>query len=158
MNVPTNPFPSADADRQYIWQRQIIADSEAFAAGDWKMIENDFDAEHFEGLRAMNSTNPDDWQIVFPSLESYRDSWLALSAEFRKQKFAGLSPLEVLYARCSLGRIVINEDRAFAVKKFVGIVQRENGSTISGSRQTVYRLHHLNGQWKIVGFLGFLPL
>lgn len=158
MATPRNPFPESDADRRQIWHRLIVADSEAFAAGDWTKIENDFSAVHFEGLRAMNSTNPENWQIVFPSLESYQASWLQASEEFRKRQFINGSALDALYARCSMERIVINKDRAIAVKKFTGEVECANAPKISGDRQTVYRLHRIAAQWKIVGFLGFLPL
>jgi hypothetical protein len=158
MTEPVNPFSVSDADRHYIWQRLIIADSKAFANGDWRMIEDDFESEPFEGLRAMNSINPADWQIVFPTLQNYRDNWLAASLEFRNKKFVGKSALEALYARCSIQQITINENRAVAVKKFAGRVECQDGSDISGDRQTLYRLHRLNGRWKIVGFLGFLPL
>ena len=155
---PNNPFDNfKDSDRHFIWQRLIIGDSEAFAAGDWTMIEDDFDVDRFEGLRAMNSNNPDDWQIIFPTLASYRESWLVASVEFRKKKFVGLTCLEAVYARCRINRIVINEDRAIAIKKFSGTLECEDGSIISGDRQTVYRLHRMNDQWKIVGFVGFLP-
>jgi hypothetical protein len=158
MTEPVNPFPESDADRREIWQQLIVADSEAFAAGNWKRIEDYFDWDNFEGLRAMNSTNPTDWQIVFPNLQTYRDNWLAASEDFRKKNFVGLTTLEALYVRCSLDQIAINENRAIAVKKFAGRVECQDGSNISGDRQTLYRLHRLNGRWKIVGFLGFIPL
>lgn len=138
----TNPFDAAsDPDRHYIWQRLVIADSEAFAASDWAMIENDFDAESFAGIRCGMSANPKDWQITFPTLESYRDSWLAASREL-----AGTSA-ETIISRCELQQIQINGNRAIAVKKFP-----------HANRQTLYRLRRINGVWKIVGFLGFLPL
>lgn len=158
MPKPINPFAESDADRSMIWQQLIIADSEAFSEGNWKMIEEDFDADRFEGLRAMNSTNPAEWQIVFPNLQSYRDNWLAESEKFRKRKFVGISALEALYTRCSMNHIVINQNRAIAIKKFAGKVKCEDGSEISGDRQTLYRLHRLNDRWKVVGFVGFLPL
>jgi hypothetical protein len=158
MTEPTNPYSEAHAEQRYIWQRLIIADSEAFAAGDWEPIADDFDAERFEGLRAMNSFHPMDWQIVFPNLQSYREHWLNCSGEFRARKFIGCTPLEALYHRCSISRIVVNDDRALAIKKFAGRLQCEDGTGIAGDRQTVYRLHRIENRWKIVGFLGFLPL
>jgi hypothetical protein len=158
MSTPTNPFPESDADRWEIWQQLIIADSEAFAENNWKLIEDYFDWDNFEGVRAMNSPNPADWQIVFPNLQSYRDNWLSASTEFCKKKFIGHTTLEALYARCSLNQIIINESRALAIKKFTGRVECQDGSNISGDRQTLYRLHRISSRWKIVGFIGFLPL
>src|SRR5207249_4487724 len=48
----TNPFDrDGDPDRHYIWQHLIALDSNAFVLGDWSMIEGDFDADDFEGIR-----------------------------------------------------------------------------------------------------------
>jgi len=155
----TNPFDATrDADRHYIWQRLVAADSDAFAAGDWRSIETDFDAEHFEGIRCHNSANPDDWEIAFPTLASYRDSWLAAAKDFAKKQFVGLTNREAVYARTRLDRIDLAGDRALCHKKFSGDLKLADGTTHTGSRQTLYRLHRSAGAWKIVGFLGFLPL
>ena len=153
-----NPFNrQTDPDRHEIWQRLVAADCEAFALGDWPAIENDFDAEAFEGVRCFHSTNPDDWKIVFPELASYRDSWLAASQEFRAKKFAKLSHRDVLLARTHLNDIDIQGDRALAHKKFFGEVLLADGTTLADRRQTLYRLHKRGGVWKIVGFFGQLP-
>jgi hypothetical protein len=157
-----NPFdPASNPDRHYIWERLIRADTEAFVAGDWSMIESDFDAEHFEGIRCNHSNDPDDWTIVFPRLEDYRDSWLLASADFLKKKFRNLTPAQAIYRRCRLDRIDLLGERALVHKKFSGEVPLADGSTLSGSRQTLYRLHRTCGQppqWKIVGFLGQMRL
>jgi hypothetical protein len=155
----TNPFdPTANPDRHYIWERLVRADTEAFVATDWSMIEHDFDAASFEGIRCNHSNNPDHWALVFPRLEDYRDSWLAASRDFRAKEFLDLTHAEAIYRRCRLERIDIAGDRALAHKKFSGEVPLADGSTLSGSRQTLYRLHRIGGTWKIVGFLGQLPL
>ena len=155
----TNPFdPAADHDRYRIWQRLIAADSDAFAAGDWSAIEGDFDADTFEGIRCHNSANPDDWEIAFPTLASYRDSWLAAARDFAKKQFVGLTNRQAVYARTRLDRIDLAGDRALCHKKFSGDLKLADGSLHTGSRQTLYRLHRRGGAWRIVGFLGFLPL
>ena len=154
-----NPFSREnDRDRHEIWQRLVLADCEAFAASNWSIIEVDFDADTFEGVRCSHSTNPDNWTISFPDLASYRDSWLAASMEFRAKKFAGLSHLEALLVRTHLNEIEINGDWAMAHKKFYGEVPLADGSLLADRRQTLFRLHHKNGGWKIVGFFGQLPL
>ena len=154
-----NPFdPEGDPDRHHIWQRLIIADSEAFVTGDWSFVENDFDAEHFEGIRCGHSHNPQDWRIAFATLEQYRDEWLASSRQFLARRFTGLTHLEAVLRRCRLDRIDIADNRAIAHKKFSGEVPLADGTSLSGSRQTLYRLHRRQGVWKIVGFLGQLPL
>ncbi len=154
-----NPFdPVADPDRHFIWHRQIIVDSEAFVAGDWSMIVDDFEADSFEGIRCQNSTNPDDWQIAFPMLNDYRDSWLAASREFVGKPFTQHTPLEAILARTHLNRIDIVGNRAIAHKQFYGEIPLAGGDFFTGRRQTIYRLHKRGNSWKIVGFLGHLPL
>jgi hypothetical protein len=156
---PMNPFDrEADPDRHEIWQRLVEADCKAFANGDWAMIEPDFDAESFEGVRCFHSLNPDDWRIVFPNLASYRDSWLAAAKEFRERKFAGVTHLEALLLRTHLNEIDINGDRALAHKKFFGEVHFADGKVLDDRWQTLFRLHQRGGRWKIVGFCGQLPL
>jgi hypothetical protein len=154
-----NPFNrQTQSDQHEIWQRLVAADCEAFAAGDWSMVKDDFDAESFEGVRCFYSTNPDEWKIVFPDLVSYRDSWLAASVEFRAKKFATHSNCEALLARTHLNEIEIVGDRALARKKFYGEVALADGTALADRRQTLFRLHRRGGTWKIVGFLGQLPL
>jgi len=153
-----NPFHAhTDPDRHYIWHRQIIADSEAFIAGDWSMIENDFDADQFEGIRCYGSSNPDDWKIAFATLAGYRDAWLEMSREFNKKKFKSLTNLQAIYARTSINHIEIAGDRALVHKKFTGDLELADGSLLTGSRQTIYRMQKQQEVWKIVGFIGYLP-
>lgn len=155
----TNPFDAAgDSDRHHLWQRLVAADSDAFAAGDWAAIEGDFDAERFEGIRCHNSANPDNWELAFPTLASYRDSWLVAAKDFAKKRFVGLTNREALYARTCIDRIDLAGDRALCHKKFSGDLKLADGTMHTGSRQTLYRCHRIGGAWKIVGFLGFLPL
>jgi hypothetical protein len=154
-----NPFDcNREPERYQIWQRLVTVDCEAFATCNWSMIEHDFDAEVFEGIRCAHSTNQDDWKIAFPDLSSYRDSWLAAAKEFRDKKFAALTHLEALLARTHLDDIDINGDRALAHKKFYGEVAYDDGSTLADRRQTLFRLHRRKSEWKIVGFFGQLPL
>jgi hypothetical protein len=155
----SNPFhPVTDPDRHDIWHRLILVDSEAFVAGDWSMIEGDFDAETFEGIRCGESSNPDDWKLAFATVAEYRDSWLVASREFMRKKFSDHSHLQAVMVRAHLDQIDIVGDRALAHKKFFGDIPQADGTFLSGSRQTIYRLHKRHNSWKIVGFLGFLPL
>ena len=123
------------------------------------MIACDFDADQFEGIRCGHSPNPDNWRIAFSTLADYRDEWLASSRKFLAMRFAdGITPLDAVLRRCRIDRIDLARDRAIAHKKFSGDVPLADGSTLSGSRQTLYRLHRREGIWRIVGFLGQLPL
>jgi hypothetical protein len=163
MRKTINPYdPTADPDRHFIWERLIVADSHAFVAGDFALVEDDFDATRFEGIRCGHSANPDDWHISFASLDVYRQEWLASSRKFLANRFIGLTHLQAVLRRCRIDRIDIRGDRAIAHKKFAGTIPLEGGQTLSGSRQTLYRLYRKPGSgaagWKIVGFLGQLPL
>jgi hypothetical protein len=92
-------------------------------------------------------------------LAAYGDEWLASSRKCRAMRFAdGVTPLDAVLRRCRIDRIDLAGDRAIAHKKFSGDVPLADGTTLSGSRQTIYRLHRQAGVWKIVGFLGHLPL
>jgi hypothetical protein len=154
-----NPFNrDSDPDRHVIWERLVIADCEAFSRSDWSIVDKDFDAESFEGLRCFHSGKPDDWRIVFPTVASYRDSWLAASVAFRARHFANMLHLDALLYRTHLDEIEINGNRALAHKKFYGDVDMADGSVLSDRRQTLYRLQKRGDSWKIVGFLGQLPL
>src|SRR4051812_2776354 len=154
-----NPFDAtSEPDRHYIWQRLVAVDSDAFVLGDWSMIESDFHADHFEGIRAQASSNPDDWRIAFVDVASYRDNWLSASRDFLKKQFVGLTHREAVYRRTRLTEIEIVGGRALCHKKFSGDLPLADGTTLTGARQTLYRLHKQLGVWKIVGFIGQLPL
>ncbi|HEY1379593.1 MAG TPA: hypothetical protein VGF55_22505 [Gemmataceae bacterium] len=154
-----SPFdPAADPDRHALWQRLVAADSDAFVAGDWAAIEGDFDAENFEGVRCGHSTDPADWRIAFPTLASYRDSWLEQSRQFVARRFVGLTHRQGIYARTHLTRIDLAGDRALCHKQFFGDLPLADGTLLTGRRQTLYRAHRRRGVWKVVGFLGQLPL
>ena len=154
-----NPFHAkSDPDRHWIWHHLVAIDSDAFVLSDWSMIENDFAADRFEGIRCGESSDPDDWTIAFATLDQYRDSWLAASCEYLKKQFVGLSHREAVYRRCRIDRIDIAGVRALVHKKFSGTLPLADGTMLTGSRQTLYRLHRIGGAWKIVGFLGQLPL
>jgi hypothetical protein len=158
-----NPFDaSTDPDRHAIWDRLVRADCEAFVAGDWARVENDFDVDAFEGIRCGNSSNPADWHIAFADLAAYRDSWLAASREFLAKRFAGgVSHRDAIFARTHLSRIDISGDRALCHKQFHGKLALADGSVLGDARQSLFRLHRRADSplgWKIVGFLGQLPL
>jgi hypothetical protein len=155
-----NPFDAeADRDRHHLWERMVAADSDAFVTGDWGAIESDFDAEQFEGIRCGQSVDPADWHVAFPTLGSYRDNWLDLSRQFLARRFVGLTHRQAIFARTHLMRIDIVGDRALCHKQFFGDLPLADGTMLTGARQTLYRAHRSNGGvWKVVGFLGHLPL
>jgi hypothetical protein len=115
-----NPFPT-DADRAAIWEMLMPRDFEAFAAGDWSMVDGDFDKGRFLGIHAHGSSNPDDWTAAFPRLEDYRDDWLRQAAASAQVTYA--EPLvPALMRAVSLNRIDITGDVAVAHKLFEGSI------------------------------------
>jgi hypothetical protein len=154
-----NPFgPAADPDRHALWDRLVRADCEAFAAGDWAAVEGDFDADNFEGIRCGDSADPVHWRIAFPTLASYRDSWLEAARQFLARQFVGLTHRQAVFARTHLTRIDVAGDRALCHKQFFGDLPLADGARLTGRRQTLFRAHRRGGGWKVVGFLGQLPL
>lgn len=154
-----NPFEAAaEPDRHYLWERLVAADCEAFVTGGWEAIEADFDAEHFEGLRCGESSNPDNWRLAFATLAEYRDSWLEASRQFLARRFAGLTHREAIFARTHLTRIEIRGTRALCRKQFFGDLPLADGTALTGRRQSLFRVHRQSAGWRIVGFLGQLPL
>lgn len=157
MNASTlNPFP-ADPERREIWDMLMRRDFEAFVMGDWSILARDFLEAEFLGIDACRIANPDHWRLNFPTVASYRDEWLRQAAEFKETEFVGKGKLELLFESSVLRDIEIVGDRALAHKKFNG-----NGTTVRGMPirflwQSVYFLKRVGSQWRITGFVGYLP-
>jgi hypothetical protein len=152
-----NPFDSNDPDRRQIWEMLVARDSEAFAARDWKRVENDFIPERFEGISANGSDNPDDWTLKFPTLESYRDDWLRQGVEYAQVPLAAIAHRDLVFKLTEMNEIEIEGDRAICHKKFFADEPLKNGERFRLSAQTIYRLHRVGKAWKIAGFVGYLP-
>ncbi|MAN77563.1 hypothetical protein OF122_05490 [Pelagibacterium flavum] len=150
-----NPF-SGDPDRRAIWEMLVARDIEAFLACDWSMVEPDFAADRFMGIDGKASANPDDWRISFPTLEAYRDSWLAGARDFAPRAEIATARAGV-FGATQLTDIEITGDRALAHKKFNGRVEMKDGSFDVLDWQSVYTLARIGGIWKLTGFIGYLP-
>jgi hypothetical protein len=152
-----NPFLTADHDRHSIWEILVTRDFEAFVAQDWSLTGPDFWAEGFFGIDAHQNSDPDRWTITFPNLDSYRDDWLQQATKYAGMQLAGVHKLDFLYQICRLDTIEVSGDRALAHKKFNGSAATLSGDTFSICFQSVYRLMRFSPQWKIAGFVGYLP-
>lgn len=152
-----NPFQLSDLDRRSIWEILVRRDFESFVAKDWSLTEPDFWTDGFFGIDAHLSSDPDQWTLSFPTLNSYRDEWLRQSVEFSKKRFVGIAPLDFLYQIYKLDTIEIAGDRALAHKKFDGSTQTINGGTFTICFQSMYKMMRISGNWKIAGFVGYLP-
>ncbi|MEX2542892.1 MAG: RidA family protein [Trueperaceae bacterium] len=151
-----NPFPAGDPDRRAIWEMLVERDIEAFVKRSWSTVEGDFVAEGFFGLDAGGRDRPDAWRLTFPSLASYRSAWLeqaeqmALAADPEAIR-AGLANATVLRD------IEISGDAALAHKKFDGTIGLKGGGSRSLRWQTLYYCRKVGAEWKIAGFVGYLP-
>jgi len=154
-----NPFDAAtDADRHALWQALIARDSDAFAAADWSVCDEDFAPDRFEGISAHGSLNPVDWTLRYPTVESYRDDWLEMAKRFRDVPLAAASHRELLYRMQRFAKVEIEGDRAIVWKQFTADEPLAGGDRYRIAAQSVYRLHRIDGRWRIVGFVGYLPL
>lgn len=156
MDYERNPFPETDADRHALWEMLVRRDIDAFLAQDWSMVEGDFAADRFYGMHAHFLSNPDSWRLDFPNVEVYRDEWLRQGAETARTEFA--EPLRAaLFRVTNLRDIDINGDRAVLHKKFDGTVAKADGSVDVLNWQTLYFCQRIDGDWKIAGFVGYMP-
>lgn len=155
MNLSTNPFPD-DADRSAIWTMLVPRDIAAYVAADWSMVENDFLEAEFFAINGNRQGNPDGWTISFPTLAHYRDEWLRQAREGQDISYA--EDLEAgIHRATSLTEIEITGDRAIAHKKFNGEIKLSDGGTDRLNWQTLYFLRKSEAQWKLTGFVGYLP-
>lgn len=158
INPLANPFDAeTDADRHTLWQVLIARDSDAFAAADWSLCDDDFSHNRFEGISAHGSFDPMHWTLRYPSVESYRDDWLDMAKRFSHVPLADVSHRELLYRMQRFAKVEISGDRAVVWKQFSADERLTNGDRYSISAQSVYRLHRIDGRWQIVGFVGYLP-
>lgn len=156
MKPSDNPFDPADATRHALWERHMRIDIDAFIAGDWSAVEDDFDADVFQAIDAAHSTNPADWTIGFPNLAAYRDRWLEMSA--RTKAIADPEKLrDAMFAGARLARIdFYGEDMAILHKVFDGKTPLKDGTEQPYGWQSVFTLRRKGDQWKILSFVGYM--
>lgn len=153
-----NPYDQAvDADRHWFWEALVARDSDAFAAADWSICDGDFSHERFEGISAHGSLNPMNWRLEYPRLEDYRDDWLQMAAKFAALPLESIFHRELLYKMQSFAKVEVADDRAIVWKRFDADEPLTNGERYQLTGQSVYRLHRIDGAWRIVGFVGYLP-
>ena len=112
MSADTNPFPN-DPDRHALWEMLVRRDIEAFLRADWTAVSDDFIATNFFGLGGAKSSNPDDWRMLFPRLEDYRDRWLSQARLSAETSYAE-PRREALFRATRLEEIDISGNRALA--------------------------------------------
>lgn len=151
-----NPFLPDDADRAAIWTMLVERDIDAFLKADWSMVADDFVSTGFLGIDARRADNPDRWRLAFPSLDHYRQEWLAQAQAFAGEAFAE-DPRAAIFRTTVLDEIEIEADAALARKKFDGGLTKADGAFDAMNWQTLYHCRRQDGRWKISGFTGYLP-
>lgn len=152
-----NPFPG-DPDRHEIWHILVEEDIAGFVAADFSRCRLRFDESRFVGYDARKSRCPDDWVVGFATLDEYATLWLDVARQYQQVRLAdGRDLLSFWHDLTDLRQIEIRGDHAVAHKKFNGRALTTEGATLECLWQTLYLLRKLDGQWKITGFVGFLP-
>jgi enamine deaminase RidA (YjgF/YER057c/UK114 family) len=150
-----NPFPLSDHDRHELWDMLVARDVEAFVAGDWQRVAEDFIPETFIGIDGKGSPDRAEWDLRYPTVASYRQRWEASSRELLGN--AEQQALRAaLYEASSLRRIDVNGDAAVVHKQLKGALPtRGKPTTIDWT--TLYFCRRTEDRWRIQGFLGYLP-
>ena len=156
MTYDRNPFESGDADRKALWEMLVWRDIDAFLKKDFSLVEEDFSAEMFMGIDARRSFNPDRWLLGFDDLEKYKKEWLKQADDFAGEPFEE-DPRVGLFGATTLRDMEVAGGSAVLHKKFDGRISRKNKPPLILNWQTVYKCKKVESQWKIVGFVGYLP-
>ena len=155
-----NPFGPDDPDRAAIWRMLVPRDIDAFVAADWSAVADDFIADNFTAISGHFQSDPDGFDMAYPTLDAYRDDWLGQARDFAAQRDAGAyagDPRSGIYHATRLEQIEITGDAALVRKKFDGHLPRTDGTTERMNWQTLYWCRKVAGAWKIAGFVGYLP-
>jgi hypothetical protein len=152
-----NAFPASDKDRHEIWNILVLEDTRDFLRGDFSRCRTRFLEPAFFSLDAAGSADPERWKISFPALDDYAARWL----EYSRATVADIGDVEeaerALLETSNLTEIDVQGDTALARKKFDGSIPLRGGRRSHLYWQTLYWLKRIGGEWKIVGFLGYLP-
>jgi hypothetical protein len=155
----SNPYSAAsDADCHALWEILVARDSQSFAEANWSICDEDFAHDRFEGISAHGSFDPMKWTLRYPTVESYRDDWLGMARQFLSLPFKNVAHYDLLMRMQKFSKTEIAADRAIVWKQFRADEPLAGGESYRIAAQSVYRLHRLAGRWKIVGFVGYLPL
>ncbi len=156
MSKPFSHNPHRDADRRAIWRILMPEDFEGWCSADFSKCKQRFDRD-FCGYNAHFKANPDDWRLAFPILAPYEKAWLESARWGQKHRPRKGTWMEFFDRSVRLDVIDIAHGRALARKKFLGTTTLQNGKTFRLAWQTLYWLRKRGSQWKITGFLGYLP-
>jgi len=154
-----NPFDSRrEPERAGLWDMLVARDNDAFAAATWNPIADDFSIDRFDGISANGSADPGTWTLAYPTVDSYRVAWLRMAEEYLCTPLADGDHRAHLYKMTRLARFEFADDRLLVWKQFVHETPLKGGGVWKIAAQSIFRLHRIDGRWRIVGFVGYLPL
>ncbi|MBK9747910.1 MAG: hypothetical protein IPO91_14180 [Chloroflexi bacterium] len=151
-----NPFPLG-SDQHALWHLLVEVDIESFVQADWARLRSAFVPTGFTAIDAKMSFNPDDWRLSFSRVDDYGTLWL----ENARAMGAQVTPDALRQAFIDATRmddIEVHGDSALLHKQLDGQIVTRSGTIIPLHWQTLYQCVRLDGEWKIAGFVGFLPL
>jgi len=151
-----NPFSPIEADKHAIWDMLVRKDIDGFVAGDWSIFADCFVGRGFIGLDAQGSLDPARWALAFPTVESYRDRWLADARRSAATAYAE-SRRDALYRATNMRDIRVVGATATARKTFDDAIALANGGAERLNWQSIFFCSKADGAWKLTGFVGFLP-
>jgi len=157
MELIKNPFESKNLDYAALWEMLVRRDIKAFVEEDWSQVEHDFLPDKFYGINAHFSSNPQEWKLEFPLLVDYQKRWLNQSHKSRKKIYTESLRIGI-HRATKLEKFIIKSNKAAVWKRFDGKIELANGTFDVLRWQTIYFCEFFKENWKITGFIGYLPL
>lgn len=157
MELIKNPFEDKNPNYAALWEMLVRRDIKAFVEGDWSQVEHDFLSDKFYGINARFSPDPRQWKLDFSLLSDYQERWLNQSYESKNKSYAESLELGI-HKATKLEKFEIKSNKAAVWKKFNGKIKLTNGIHDILHWQTIYFCELLKKDWKITGFIGYLPL
>ncbi|WP_411031052.1 RidA family protein [Spongiimicrobium sp. 3-5] len=155
--MTNNPFSPKDEDRYYLWNMLVERDIDAFVAQNWNMVKDDFLESAFMGIDAGQMKNMDEWKLQFPSLDAYKKEWLE-HAKITSETTWGEDIGQALHRITVLQHIEVQGESALVRKRCCGAIKKKDGLMENTDWQALYRCRKVDGQWKITGFTGSMPV
>jgi len=153
---PFSHNPHRDADRRAIWRILMPEDFEGWCSASFAKCRTRFDRD-FCGYNARFKADPDQWRLDFPMLAPYARAWLASARWGQKNRPRHETWMEFYDRSVRLDAIDIAHGRALARKDFWGVTTLRNGRKFKIAWKTHYWLRKRGRQWKITGFIGYMP-
>jgi reactive intermediate/imine deaminase len=147
--VTTATHDEAEA-RAAITDMLYTKDIAAYVAGDWSAVDDDFAHDTFTGLVKRGSAP---LQIVFSTVEEYRDDWLAGA----KELLSGTTPEALsaeLHSSSRIADIQLHGRYAIVRKEFDGYA---GASRTRLEWTTYYHCRRDDDRWRVTGFTAFFP-